>query len=288
MAAKPTLIVRSPNFDFTHVPKHWNGGRKAITSFFNALSVFFPPGERFFIASVRAHDEFVKDDELRKEVRGFCGQEGMHTREHIKYNAWLEEQGYPAAKLERDVADLLANLKKTLPKREQLAITASLEHLTAILAHLALDNDDALEGADPTMAALWRWHSAEEAEHKAVSFDVYKSVGGNYFERSSVLLFATIIFWIKVLQFQVAMMRADGSARSLTEWRSFLQFLFVKPGLIPRFTPYWVKWFKPGFHPNDIDDSRLHNAWIESQKASPSYSQAMGDTSASMSATASA
>ncbi|MCL2778062.1 MAG: metal-dependent hydrolase [Polyangiaceae bacterium] len=287
MTAKPTLVVRSPNFDFTHVPKHWNGGRKAITTFFDSLSLFFPPGERFFIASVRAHDEFVKDDELREEVRGFYGQEGMHTREHIKYNAWLEKQGYPAAKLEREIAALLANVKRTVPKREQLATTAALEHLTAILAHLALDNDEALQGADPTMAALWRWHAAEEAEHKAVSFDVYKAVGGNYFERSSTLLIATAIFWVKMFQHQRAMMRADGTARSLTEWRALLRFLFVKPGVITRLMPYWVKWFRPGFHPNDIDDSHLHDAWIASQKSSP-YSQAMGGNAASSSTSASA
>ena len=30
------------------VPRHWHGGRRAVTLFFDNLSLFFPPGERFF------------------------------------------------------------------------------------------------------------------------------------------------------------------------------------------------------------------------------------------------
>ena len=37
------------------MPRFWHGGRRAVTIFFNNLSIFFPEGERFFIRSVKSH-----------------------------------------------------------------------------------------------------------------------------------------------------------------------------------------------------------------------------------------
>ncbi|MCG8438771.1 MAG: metal-dependent hydrolase, partial [Pseudomonadales bacterium] len=44
---------RKVAFDVSSVPRHWNGGDPVLTRFFDALSVHFPEGERFFIQSVR-------------------------------------------------------------------------------------------------------------------------------------------------------------------------------------------------------------------------------------------
>ena len=40
-------------------------------------------------------------------TRAFYAQEGMHTREHLRYNRMLREQGYPAQEIEDRVARLL-------------------------------------------------------------------------------------------------------------------------------------------------------------------------------------
>src|SRR5690606_28715712 len=39
--------------------------------------------------------------------------------------------------------------------------------------------DDYLEGADESAAALWKWHLAEEFEHRSVCYDVYKPLYGH-------------------------------------------------------------------------------------------------------------
>ncbi|AKU94497.1 hypothetical protein AKJ09_01161 [Labilithrix luteola] len=264
MTALPN--VRDVEFDLDGVPRHWNGGRKSVTSFFDALSVFFPVGERFFITSVRAHDRYVTDDSLREAVRAFCNQEGIHGREHTRYNEMLEAQGYPAEALERDVTKLLQRVKKRSPKRVQLAITCALEHYTAIMAHLLLENPEALGHAHPKMAELWRWHAVEESEHKSVPYDVYIAAGAPYYERVSTMVIASLVFWGKVLQHQVKMMRTDGTLFSLREWGQLLRFWFIEPGLFPRMAPLWVKYFRPGFHPNDIDSSHLLQAWLRTQR----------------------
>jgi predicted metal-dependent hydrolase len=126
-----------------------------------------------------------------------------------------------------------------------------------------------LEGADPTMAALWRWHSAEENEHKAVAFDVYVASGGNYAERVVVMVLATIIFWAKVVEHQVRLMAVDGSLFSLREWLSLAKFMFVEPGFLTSLVPSYLAYYKPGFHPWQHDNRELLEEWKASLENAP-------------------
>ncbi|WP_394850147.1 metal-dependent hydrolase [Pendulispora brunnea] len=262
-------------FDFSEddVPRHWLGGRKSVTNFFDGLSIFFPLGERFFIKAVRAHHHLIKDDRLRKEVRAFCGQEGIHSREHEGYNDMLERQGYPARALEKRVEQLLDRVSARAPKRAQLAITCALEHFTALMAHAALDNGIFDEG-HPTMAALWKWHAVEENEHKSVAFDVYLAAGGDYRERAVVMLFATAIFWAKVFEHQVAFMRRDGILYSPAEWARLGWHLFGKPGWLRQIIPLYFQYYRPSFHPRDLDCNSAIARWKREFESSPAYRKA--------------
>lgn len=256
------MEVRSPRFELdASVPRHWHGGRKSVTAFFDGLSVFFPVGERFFIESVRAHKDFVKDPELARDVRAFSGQEGIHGREHDRYNAMLAARGYPVKEMEARVVAILARVKKRLPRRMRLAATCALEHFTALMGQTLLDDPRTLEGAHPEMAALWRWHAGEENEHKAVAFDVFVAAGGSYEERALAMVGATIIFWAKVLEHQARMMHADGIALSPREWARLVRFLFVSPGALRRLVRPYLAYYRRGFHPNENDTTTLLEAW---------------------------
>ena len=271
-AAWSRLEVRPLRFDVgadARIPRHWHGGRKSVTTFFDNLSIFFPAGERFFVRSVRANADRVKDERLRADVRAFCGQEGAHGREHDRYNDRLRALGYPIDALEQGVERRTRRASKHAPRRTQLAITCALEHFTALMGHMLLDDPRVLEGAHPVMASLWRWHAAEENEHKAVAFDVYRAAGGRYFERVLVMLFASLTFWAKIVEHQVRLMRVDGILFSLREWSCLLGFLFVSPGVMRRLIPFYLRYYLPGFHPNDIDSGHLIDAWRH-QNASPS------------------
>lgn len=264
--------VRNLKFELgSEIPRDWHGGRQAITSFFNNLSVFFPAGEKFFIVSVKAHKHYIRDPRLAEEARAFYSQEGIHSREHIRYNAVLKDQGYPVLAMEKRVERLLRLVSRLTTARQQLAVTSALEHFTALMAHLMLRDAKVLEGAHPVMAALWRWHAAEENEHKAVAFDVYRAAGGNYVERCMVMVFATVIFWAKVFEHQVRLMRHDGTLFSLGEWRSLLSFLFVSPGAFRGLGALYLDYFRPSFHPWDLDNRDLLNEWKEELATSPAY-----------------
>jgi predicted metal-dependent hydrolase len=247
--------------DVATIPRHWHGGRRSVTAFFDSLSVFFPVGERFFVKSVRAYEHRVKDETLRAAVRVFCGQEGIHGREHVRYNEMLAEHGYPVRAMEDRVTRLLDRVMRKSPRRSQLAATCALEHFTALMGEMILSNPKILEGADPTMAALWRWHAAEENEHKAVAFDVFEAAGGTYAERVLTMASATVIFWAKVLEHQARMMRTDGTLWSVSEWVALAKFLFVSPGGMASLVPKYFAYYRVGFHPNDIDSHGALDAW---------------------------
>lgn len=265
----PRIEVRNLEFDLDgSLPRRWHGRSQAVTSFFNNLSVFFPPGERFFIASVKEHRQHVHDDGLLDDVRAFCGQEGVHSREHDRYNAMLREQGYPVVEMEERVRLLLARVRKRLPKRVRLAVTCALEHFTALMGQILLEDPRILEDAHPKMAALWRWHAVEENEHKSTAYDVYLASGGNYPERAAVMVGATIIFWAKVLEHQIRLMQADGILHSREEWASLVEWMFKEPGWVWPLARHYFAYFKPGFHPRDIDTSKLLEAWKESVSTS--------------------
>lgn len=119
------------------LPRHFVSGDLIMSHVVSMLSSVFPPGEDFFVQSVRNYRDRITDPELKKQVAAFIGQEAMHSREHDRFNARLDELGYRTRLLDR-IVDIGLNKvgAKILPKKVQLAITAALEHYTATLAEI--------------------------------------------------------------------------------------------------------------------------------------------------------
>lgn len=220
-----------------------------MSLFFDNLSQFFPPGERFFVASVKAHRSRITDPRLLEEVDGFCAQEGHHSREHVRYNAMVRQHGYAAASLEPFVEKLLRVVSRLSPRRRQLAVTCALEHFTALLGSLVLKYPQLLDDADPQMAELWRWHAWEETEHRAVAYDVYRAVRGPWLERVFVMFTTTIVFWSLVAVQQLRLMRADGILFSVREWWSLARWLFGTPWNLQQLLVPYLRYYAPSFHP---------------------------------------
>lgn len=258
--------IRNLSFELgPHIPRFWHGAGRSITLFFNNLSILFPAGERFFIASVKAHSALVSDANLAACVRGFSAQEGIHSREHARYNEMLAAQGFPIEKMERAVKRILGAAKWVLSSRGQLAATCALEHLTALLGHFVLKDPRILERAHPTMAALWQWHAAEELEHKAVAYDVYQTARGGYLRRATLMLLASSIFWSWVFIQQLRLMRQDGIMLDRKEWAALVRFLFIEPGGMWPLLRLTLSYYRPDFHPRQIDSEALLAGWLEAQ-----------------------
>ena len=256
------LEARNLRFELSQqLANDWLDNDPFKTAFFNALSMTFPAGERFFIESVRHYMGKIQDPKLQKEMSGFFAQEGVHSREHRKYNRVLcELRGYSQEKMEARTEKLVQKGRKKMSRKAQLAATCGVEHLTAILASKIL-NGWMLSDAPRQIRDLWEWHSAEELEHKSVAFDVYTQVGGNYKARKLTLRIFTVHFMLDLLANTFYMLRKDKKLWKLSTLQSGFNFLFAKRGVFRELRSDYLSYFDPYFHPWDDDNRDLLARW---------------------------
>lgn len=263
-----TLTVRRLLIDLqAPLPRHWNGGDAFRTAFFNALSMSFPVGEQFFIDSVRAGLAALPEPQraaFDAEVRGFIGQEATHRHLHALFNAHLARQGlrnHWAGRAARRIARL-----QGLDLRAHLGATAATEHLTAIMADHLLAHDAPLAGAEPRLATLWRWHAAEESEHRSTAFDLYVALEGNLRWRRRLLRIVTFNFVLDVLRQTVNNLWHDGTLWQRSTWRSAWRTLFGAQGLLPALRQPWRDYLRADFHPRQ-HDARAGDRWLAEHTA---------------------
>lgn len=243
------------------VPTHWVEGSPFLSHFFNALSAIFPEGEKFFIESVRQFESMIDDPELLDQIREFARQEGHHTYQHRIFNGIITRQGLPMAAYDQVVRELLDEARNDRSDLFRLAITCSLEHLTALMGGLVLEHPELLEGMDDKLAPLWAWHAVEETEHKAVAFDVYRAVGGGYPMRVVAMVQATLLFFMVVHGIQRDMMMRDPQPVGVRDVLGGIDYLWGRRGFLRRIVPGYLSWYRPSFHPWDEDNSALIDRW---------------------------
>lgn len=203
------LHARNVQFDWADTPLHWMPAEPIASHVINALNLLLPEGERMFCATYGEALPYVKDEKLREAMLGFIGQESMHAETHNKVlDQVLAANGIDPEPYVRQAEYLF---RKTLgPKDvsgvaerqimvERLAFIACLEHFFAYLGDWVLNADLEKFGADPRMADLFRWHGAEEVEHRHVAHDVAVYFEAGYVRRAAVMtlvfpIFLTLVF----------------------------------------------------------------------------------------------
>jgi predicted metal-dependent hydrolase len=245
------------------VPKHFAADGDLILSHVAAaLSAVFPPGEEFFVRSVRRFRDDITDPALKRQVSGFIGQETLHGREHRAFNDRLDELGYPTKTVERVTKWGLAQRERLMSPKANLAATAALEHFTATLAELLLSSEETrrLFGHEAVLN-LFLWHALEESEHKAVAFDVYKLVGGS--ERTRVMTMNVLRYAFVLgmaIQISLALLLDRDTYRRgnlRRSWRRFRRSPLVSRELWRQLGDY----NRSDFHPDDRDTTALVERW---------------------------
>ena len=247
--------------------RRWNGGDAFRTAFFNALSMSFPAGEQFFIDAVRAGVQALPEDRqqaLGDEVQGFIGQEATHRRVHALFNRQLAQQGHVNAWEPR----ILRRQQRLAGAdvRHAVGITAATEHLTALFAEHLLSTPSAIEGAEPRLAALWQWHSAEESEHRSTVFDLYRELGGNEAWRCRWMRLVTLFFVTDLARQTLRNLWHDGAIGRWATWRSAASFLFGADGIVRRSVSPWRAYFAADFHPSR-QGGELGPQWLKAHSA---------------------
>jgi len=240
----------------------WRDYDPVAANFFDSLSVLFPQGERFFIQSVR-HFRDVVPEEIAHDVRAFIAQEAIHTREHQMFNDQVAAAGFQIQTLEARTEHELNEVKQK-SALEQLAFTVGLEHFTAAFANQVLCEARLLENAPLETSQLWRWHAAEEIEHKAVAFDTLFSAtsGWSAFRRWRFRCGGFVEAIVRLTKVAVPnffdLSRQDAARRIRAG--ELARFLFVSPAIFLRMAPMLLAFFGPGFHPWKHDDGHLAHA----------------------------
>ena len=263
-----SIVKRNPKLDIAEALKtEWMDNHVFATAWLNAMSITFPLGEQFFINSVRHYRDRITDPKLQREMKAFYSQEAVHLREHQRYNELLcAQRGYDLEKLIGPMRRRMQWVEKNVPARQRLAGTVAVEHMTAVMAEKVLGEADIFAVAHPAMAELWRWHAAEEMEHKAVAFDVYRAIGGTEKMRRAAMRRSTFFLIWDILHGVRHMLKCDGKLWSPKVWLSGLVFLFGKRGVLRGTLKLYRDFFRKDFHPWQHDNQQLLERWSLQQQ----------------------
>ena len=205
------LRPRNVQFDWQTPPLHWIPGDPYASHAVTALNLFLPVAERWFARLLSDSLQYVRDEHLREEIIGFIGQEAVHAKTHddvlvsyllrhgidpVPFTRQLE---WVAGQYDQRVANAPDRRRRSALASGTHALNAA-EHFTGVLGDWALNNNWDDMGVDPTLCDLYRWHGAEEVEHRHVSYNVAKYFGMDHLAQALAGVMVSVVFFAMVLR----------------------------------------------------------------------------------------
>ncbi|HEV7449029.1 MAG TPA: metal-dependent hydrolase [Candidatus Paceibacterota bacterium] len=254
------------------LPESWYNHNAFLTLFFSAGSIAIPEAERMVVRTVEEVAAKQKLPHLEKEIENIIHEESAHARVHDAFNKYLKTTGLPVEQhlqASRRITALASS--KIFSLKTRLAICATIEHFTATGARHILDTG-MFEGkeVDERMDRVWTWHALEELDHRSTVFDIYVAMGGGYVRRICSALVGTMFFLYGHHVCFISFLRHEELLWNRKAWASGLPLLLGKGGIYREMFKDWLKLFRPGFHPTDIQvanrlQKQLHHYHIESE-----------------------
>lgn len=289
-AQRHLLKPRKVEFDFASTPLHWLRNDPFSTHIINGIHMLLPAGELWFCRVYNQALPLVTDEALREDVKGFIRQEAIHSRQHSKAQTYLEAHGLSVDYVQRaewlfdtilgDAPFGMKFLKQRAWEKQWLilrvGLIAAIEHFTGVLGQWAMDNDTWEENGDAAMVDLFKWHLAEEVEHRTVAFDLFEhlceSELGFYVSRQALMaiVFPLFLYFISEGGRSLAKQDPDPEARRIG--RMLLPRILLelqKVGTRTRNVPTFslllratARWVSPRFHPIDEGDTEQALAYL--------------------------
>ncbi|SFL81538.1 metal-dependent hydrolase [Marinobacter zhejiangensis] len=272
------LKARRVQFDFEQTPLYWLKDDPFSTHVINGIHMLLPEGELWFCRVYNKALPLITDDELRADVEGFIRQEAVHSRAHSNAQIYLKQHGLELD----DYLERVEWLFKTLLGEQPLGlralerkafekhwlvfrvgVVAAIEHFTGVLGQWAMDNTSWEATGDPTMVDLFKWHLAEEVEHRTVAFDLFEHLCqtqlGFYVSRQALMAMVFPLIMYFIAEGGRTLMRQDPDPKVRRQGRRMLPAVFAqlqrigkKTENVPTFTflvEATLRWIAPDFHP---------------------------------------
>jgi len=180
------MKVRKPNYDYTASLPRWCKTYPEYSQIVNIASLMLPYLEPYLNTVMRrAQAKLGPGHPLNADISLFCKQEAAHYLQHGQYNEAMRKAGY--ARLPEFEEQFRAHFDRLLNGKSlkyNCAYSLAFESIGPIYAEWWFEQtDDVMAGADPSVVSLWKWHLAEEFEHRKVAYDVYEALFGGYHYR---------------------------------------------------------------------------------------------------------
>lgn len=258
-----TITPRDVRFSWDELPLHYVEGSPIATHITNVMHITLPEGERAMVQALSDALPLVKDERLRDEMIGFIGQEEIHSTSHEDLHEYLDRQGLDTGPIVRKLEWLVDRVFNRPGLRgrarhawlcERLALSAAMEHYTAIMGQWVLDADALDDAMHPMMLDLVRWHGAEEVEHRNVAFDAYMYVDGGYFRRARTGVMASVLLLV-IFAWATAHLYRNDPTRAQQRFWLWQLVDGVRKGLIPsgaHFVTEIPTYLRRDFHPSQM------------------------------------
>lgn len=175
------MKVRFPKFDFSGLRAHWAPSPE-FSQRYNAASTVPAHIEPYLVKVMMKARRVLapSHSKLHQDLDIFIKQEVQHCKQHLAFNNALYDQGYVGMKaIEAGYQQDYDRFLKDKSLRFNLAYSEGFEAMGSASAQVFFEDlNELLTGADQNAVDLWKWHLAEEFEHREVCFQVYSAMYG--------------------------------------------------------------------------------------------------------------
>ena len=276
------LHARNVRFAWASTPLQWMPLDPIASHLTSSLTLLLPEGERMFCETFAEALPLIKDEQLRQDVLGFIGQESMHAQTHDSaIREFLEGNGIDAKPFVAQAEYVFRTILGPRPEfgeiardqylLERLAIISGLEHMFAFLGDWVINADLEKFGADPDMLDLYRWHGAEEVEHRNVAHDVAVYFDMGYVRRNTAMVIGVLCLLMflvrgtKFLAHQDEAMDNPGYVRILG--RVFASMYRGSLPTLPMIARSLATCLRPGYTPELVGNTAQALAYLASSPA---------------------
>lgn len=292
------MRIRQPDFDFSQTRAHWAPNLEFAQTQ-NAASLGIPALEKFLNrVMAKARKEIHGDDPasvaLRADIKTFIKQESCHTAAHEAANAILVRDGYDRIhEFEREIEAHYQHLFETKSLSFLTAYCEGFETLgpASAMSWCGDSLDPYLEGSDPNMEMLFRWHLLEEFEHRHVCYDVFKKIHGGYWMRIYGFFYQAYCFGKYTKKVKKYLLEVDRAAMTDAERKaSVKREKAVGKMMAKSILGNLLKVLSPSYRPHDLAvpklwkkvESDIDGNWIKSKRSRPSPAQAPGSAASAL------